>query len=215
MPFCKYNSKPFSFLLLMFIGLSLFISGCSSVSNTTKQKLTKQTIEQRSAQLKQLDNWKIKGKIAFIEKDSRHSASLSWLMNEKEKKQQLHLTSYLGINVLQLDSNGNEHTIQFDGETYKGKNLDQLILGISGLTLPTQALSFWLKGIAFTEDDSMNYHEKTNLPTSLISHYNNENWQVNYSNYKQVDNFQLATKFSIKKDDLLIKIVINNWDVVK
>ena len=32
-------------------------------------------------------------------------------------------------------------------------------------------------------------------------------------NYKEVDGYFLATKFSIEQDDLLIKIIINNWSL--
>ena len=37
---------------------------------------------------KLLQQWKIKGKIAFIEKKSRNSFTLSWQVDEKEKNQQ-------------------------------------------------------------------------------------------------------------------------------
>ncbi|MFT5002617.1 MAG: outer membrane lipoprotein LolB, partial [Flavobacteriales bacterium] len=39
----------------------------------------------------------------------------------------------------------------------------------------------------------------------------NELWQVSYANYQQIDDYSLATKFSIRKDDLLIKIAVNKW----
>ena len=152
-------------------------------------------------------------KIAFIEKKSRSSATLSWQVDENKSTQKLNLTTYLGINVLQLDSNANSHKIQVDGKTYQGHNLEVLIHSITGLTLPTQALTFWLKGIPYQEDDSIHYQKTTQLPLTLSSYYNNELWQVSYANYQQIDSYSLATKFSIKKDDLLIKIVVNDWSI--
>ena len=192
---------------------SLVLSACSTHLNKESSPLIEQTAQQRIAQLEQLQQWQITGKIAFINKDSRNSLTLFWQIDEKQGIQRLNLTSFLGINVLQLDSNANNHKIQVDGKTYHGNNLVALIHSITGFTLPTQALSFWLKGIPYRENDSISYHKKTQLPQTLSSHYNNELWQVNYANYQNFDGYNLATKFSIRKDDLLIKIAVNDWQI--
>ncbi len=192
---------------------TVLLSGCSTTPTKQTQVLIKQMPQQRIAQLAKLQQWRVQGKIAFFEKANRNSATLTWQVDDKSKTQQLNLTSYLGINVLQLDSSDNNHKIQVDGKTYQGRNLEALIHSLTGFTLPTQALTFWLKGIPYQESDSIIYQAETRLPQSLISHYNNQLWQVNYSNYQQIDDYSLATKFSIKKDDLLIKIAINKWSV--
>jgi len=201
--------------LLIFALFTLALSGCSTISNKDSQILIKQSPQQRITQLEQLQQWKIKGKIAFIEKKSRNSATLSWQVNESKNTQLLNLTSYLGLNVLQLDSSKNNHKIQVDGKTYHGRDLEALIYSITGLTLPTKALTFWLKGIPYQEDDKISYQQSTQLPLTLSSNYNNELWQVSYANYQQINGYSLATKFSIRKDDLLIKIVINDWSTAK
>lgn len=197
--------------LLIFALFTLVLSGCTTIPNKESQVLIKQLPQQRINQLQQLQQWKIKGKIAFIEKKSRNSATLSWQVDENLNTQLLNLTSYLGINVLQLDSSDNNHKIQVDGKTYRGRDLETLIHSITGLTLPTEALTFWLKGIPYQENDKINYQETTRLPLNLSSYYNNELWQVSYANYQQINGYSLATKFSIRKDDLLIKIAVNDW----
>ncbi|KGJ96146.1 outer membrane lipoprotein LolB [Colwellia psychrerythraea] len=179
--------------------------------NKTPSELIKQSSQQRIEQLQQLNRWQVKGKIAFYEGSNRSSATLSWRVNENKAQQQLNLTTYLGINVLQLHSNANNHKIQVDGKTYHGKDLEALIHSIAGFPLPTQALSFWLKGIPYQSSDDIIYQKNTELPHSLSSLYNNELWQVSYSNYQQFDGYNLATKFSIKKEGLLIKISIKDW----
>ena len=199
---------PYLFSLVL-----LVLSGCSSTPSEEIPVLTKQTPQQRTIHLAQLQQWKVTGKIAFIEKKSRNSATLSWKVDEKKDTQQLNLTSYLGINVLQLNSNNNSHEIKVDGKTYRGNNLAALVHSITGLTLPTHALTYWLKGIPYQENDRISYHETTKLPQTLSSTYNNERWQVKYANYQQINNYTLATKFTIKKNDLMIKIAINDWSI--
>ena len=201
---------PYLFILAL---STLTISGCVTLPNKEPQPLIQQTSQQRITTLEQLSQWKITGKIAFLEKDSRNSATLNWQVDEENETQQLNLTTYLGINVLQLESNANNHNIQVDGKTYHGKNLETLVHSITGLTLPTQALTFWLKGIAYQESDNISYQKTTQLPQTLTSYYNNELWQVSYAKYQQIDGYSLATKFSIKKDDLVIKIAIHKWSI--
>ncbi len=192
---------------------TLVFSGCSTLPSEETQWLIKQTPQQRITKLAQLQQWQITGKIAFLAQSSRKSATLSWQVDEKKGTQQLNLTSYFGINVLQLESYNNQHKIRVDGKTYHGNNLAALILNITGLSLPTKALSYWLKGIPYQENDSISYHKITQLPQTLSSHYNNELWLVSYSNYQYINGYNLATKFSIKKENLLIKISVNHWSV--
>ncbi len=208
-----FKAKLYSPYLLTLALFTLVLSGCSTVPNTETQVVIKQTPQQRITKLQQLQQWKLKGKIAFIETNSRNSATLSWQVDQHQNTQQLNLTSYLGINVLQLDSSANNHKIQVDGKTYHGRDLETLIYSITGLTLPTPALTFWLKGMPYQESDSISYQKATQLPLTLSSYYNNELWQVSYANYQQIDGYSLATKFSIKKNDLLIKIVVNDWSI--
>jgi outer membrane lipoprotein LolB len=199
---------PYLFILTLFI---LVLSACSTLPNKKSQQLIQQTPQERTSSLQQLQRWKITGKIGYIEKKSRHSATLNWQVNENNNSQQLNLTTFLGINVLQLDSSENIHKIKVDGKTYQGKKLETLIHSMTGLTLPTQALTFWLKGIPYQESDNISYQKATLLPQTLTSQYNNERWQVSYADYQQIDGYSLATKFSIRKDDLLIKISVNEW----
>ncbi len=202
-----------AFLILLCLN-SILLSGCSNNPVNQSQTLINQPPQQRIAQLTQLQHWKVQGKIAFLqEKKRRDSFSLTWQVNENDKVQQLNLTSYLGINVLQLDSSNGNHKIQVDGKTYQSRDLEELIHSLTGITLPSKALSHWLKGMPYEESDYIVYQKESKLPQSLTSHYNNQLWQVSYGSYQQINSYSLATKFSIKKEDLLIKIAINKWSV--
>ncbi len=203
----------FSAFIILFSFSLLLLSGCSNTLSPNSQILIQQSVEQRAADLAHLQQWRVKGKIAFIEEKNRNSFSLTWRVNEEMSTQYLNLTSYLGINVLQLDSSKSNHKIQLDGKTYQGTDLENLITSLTGLNLPTKALTYWLKGLPYDAKDKITYQASSQLPLSLSSYYNNEFWQVSFSGYKQISNYSLATKISIQKADLLIKIAINEWSV--
>lgn len=193
--------------------LCFLLIGCTSnqtLTNTDKRLM--QNIDDRNQQLAKLNNWNIKGKIAFLQGKERDSASINWNYNQENNSQRLDLSHLFGINVFHLESKNNYHNIVFDGKKYHGNDLDKLIYSLNGLTLPTQALSYWLKGMPYLEQDALQYSEVTQLPTQLISNYNNKKWQVTYQGYQIINNHQLATEFTIRQSDLTIKIEIN-WTI--
>jgi len=213
-------TKTYTSLFSLFIVASLILSGCATQPNKVlEDKTLAVTSEQRAEQLLKHEQWQLKGKIAFIqqiqETSKRESFSFIWRINEKEQTQELNFTSYLGINVLHLKSNQNQHLIKVDGKEYHGSNLAALIYSLTGLTLPTEALTFWLKGLPYKEDDELQLNESTQLPKSLTSYYHNSLWQIDYNNYKIYNGIKMATKFTIKKENLLIKVAVKNWSFIE
>ncbi|MFT5756434.1 MAG: outer membrane lipoprotein LolB [Alteromonadaceae bacterium] len=192
------------------------LSGCSTTSTISEQSPQRiQSIEQRNQQLLSLNSWKIKGKIAFLQAKKRQSASINWQVNADNQK--LNLSTFLGISVLKLTSNNGLHTIEVNGEKYKSTDLEALIYSLTQLTLPTHALSYWLKGLSYQATDNIIYHPETNLPKILNSQYDNRLWQINYGKYVNIDkrsvHTKLPTKITISQGDLTIKIAINSWGI--
>ncbi|MBL0711777.1 MAG: outer membrane lipoprotein LolB [Colwellia sp.] len=208
-----------SYLRVFVLTTLSLLSLMACVSNKIiVEPLPIQSPEQRENQLRKINQWKILGKIAFIKKvsdkqDRRESASLAWQVNEETKNQTLDLTSFLGINVLHLSSKQGEHLLKVDGKEYHSTNLTQLIYSLTGLTLPTQALSFWLKGLPYQANDHVVFDAKTKLPISMSSNYHNTLWHISYDRYQIFDQLPMATKFTIKKNGLTIKIAIKKWSL--
>ena len=211
----KYSSYLFFLLTLS----SVILTGCATKpTDDSSTLIVQQSAIERARQLTQIDQWHLRGKIAFIEqikdqKSKRESATIAWRVNEKNKTQELNLTSYLGINVLHLASEHNNHLIKVNGKEYRSNNLAQLVYSLTGLTLPTNALTFWLKGLPYQSTDQVTLSPKTQLPVSLTSLFDNIEWHIDYSKYQVFDGVQMATQFNIKKDGLLIKIAIKKWSL--
>ncbi len=217
--------KSYFSLFSLFLITSVMLSGCASKAKLSpNDKLPTLTPEQRTAQLLKNTKWQLQGKIAFIKKtnhknDKRESASIYWQVDEENQTQTLNLTSFLGLNVLHLESNKNQHIINVDGNEYRSTNLAQLIYSLTDLTLPTNAMTYWLKGLPYNEPyneyyntrDKLEINPNTLLPTSISSYYHNALWQINYSNYQVFEGLEMATQFTIKKKGLVIKIAVKKW----
>lgn len=207
-------NSPIFYILI----ICILLTGCATkpISNTEKS-IPITTLEQRAKQLKQITNWQLQGKIAFIHRTEdntkRESASINWQVDEEHRFQILNLTSYLGINVLHLQSHGNLHEIKVDGKKYSDTNLSQLIYSLTGLTLPTEALAYWVKGVPFNANDNIEINDETQLPRSLHSEYQDINWTINYTHYQPFFGIYMATQFTVENDDLLIKISVKDWSL--
>lgn len=211
MPFNNHRNTMYckQFIILFFISI---LSACSSINDIPVEgNQVNQDIETRNKQVAALNEWTITGKIAFINSQQRQSATLYWQKNETEKTESLNLSTLFGIKVLELEQRQDNFTLEVDGNVYDTQNLDALIYSLTGLNLPTRAMNHWLKGLAFLPTDKIVYHAKTQLPQSLTSRYNNKVWQVKYSNYYHIEQFQLAKQLTITQGDLRIKIVIHSW----
>lgn len=195
-----------------FILSALFLISCSSVKTPSNINASKQqTVAERNQQLSAINQFQLRGRIAFIQEKNRESASLTWSYNNKTKQQQLDLTTYLGINVLHLKNEGEIYTVKVGKDEYKTKDLTQLIYQRTGITLPTEALRFWIKGLSYQDQDQMIFHQTTNLPISLTSRYDKKSWRITYNNYQVVDNHFLPKKLTIRQSGLTIIIMINQW----
>jgi len=189
----------------------IFIMLSSCASKQSSKLVNSQSIYQRTLQLQQLQYWKVNGKIAFIQDKKRESANLVWQVDVKNNNQKLNLNSYLGINVLHLESNNDQHVVEVDGKKYHSNDLDELIYSLTGMVLPTKALNFWLKGLPYLKGDVVLINKKSQLPEHLTSKYSNKIWEIDYTNYKVFNNIHLPTKLTIKTNNLTIKINVRNW----
>ena len=199
--------------LTFFIFSLIFLSGCSSLFNNHQQITEHQNITERTKRLEALSDWKIKGKLGMISPKERHSLTLNWLYQGEQKRQTLNLTAVLGVQIFNLESVNGMHVINVDGERYQNPDLNALLSSLTGFTLPTQAMSFWLKGLPYLNSDKITYNEETQLPNTLTSFHDGKKWTLKYGTYQQVGQYQLATKFTIKQEDLTIKINVHQWDV--
>jgi len=161
---------PFLTLLSCFL---TFLSGCTSLTNNHQKITEHQNITERTERLESLTDWIIQGKLGMISPNERHSLTLNWLYQGKKKRQTLNLTSILGIQVFNLESVNGMHVINADGERYQGPDLNALLSSLTGFTLPTQAMSFWLKGLPYLQSDKITYNEETQLPNTLASFHIN------------------------------------------
>ncbi|MEW6996375.1 lipoprotein insertase outer membrane protein LolB [Colwelliaceae bacterium BS250] len=189
----------------------LLITACTTTDMPLADNVLFQDKNQRADEILKLNDWTIKGKIAFISPDEKQSANIYW--QQKDADITLKLTTFLGVSVLSLTSSNSIYTLKSDGKTWHDDNIENLLRQVSGIQLPVQALSFWIKGLKASNDDVINYSSTTDLPEQLQAYVNDKYWHIDYKKYQLIDNYRLAKSLTIKQNKLTIKLLINTWDL--
>ncbi|WP_185967930.1 lipoprotein insertase outer membrane protein LolB [Thalassotalea sp. PS06] len=188
--------------------LSFTLSACALFSGPPEpQSVAAQKLRQE--QMQDIDKWLVKGKMAFMQGSERKSANIYWRHEPDTVK--LNLTTFLGVNILNLNSIDDGYELKIDGKRYTGPNLQALLAGISGIELPVEDLTFWIKGIKAQPQDALFFNSENGLPARIQARRGNELWQIDYQAFEKVDEHYMPSKLTLKHGQLTIKLAISDW----
>ena len=198
-------------LSLIFI---ITLSGCSQFNNSDSEDntlLTNQTWEQQQQALQQLDHWTLTGKLAIFLESDRQSANIYW--QQQGDDYSIQLTTFIGTRILQVTKNEQGvEIINNDDEVFTGQDANTLIKQLSpGLDLPIAALQQWIKGNPANASYQLNDQQQVSELVGLDASQNL--WEVDFQQYQVFSGTVLPTKVNIKRDDIRVKIAINQWKV--
>lgn len=162
--------------------LFILITGCSHLA-------VYQPIpwKNHTAGIAKLTNWQAKGKMGIVTRHGGSSANFTW----QQQKQHLKL-----ILSGPLGSSRQEFT---------NENINQHKLDIK---IPAHSLPFWLRGIPDPDLEIQHLHLN---PLNLLQNLKQDNWQINYLEYKLFAGIMLPRKIIVKKDMIKVKIIINTF----
>lgn len=198
-------------LSLIFI---ITLSGCSQFNKSDSEDntlLTNQTWEQQQQALQQLDHWTLTGKLAIFLESDRQSANIYW--QQQGDDYSIQLTTFIGTRILQVTKNEQGvEIINNDDEVFTGQDANTLIKQLSpGLDLPIAALQQWIKGNPANASYQLNDQQQVSELLGLDANQNL--WEVDFQQYQVFSGTVLPTKVNLKRDDIRVKIAINQWKV--
>ncbi|MEJ6123341.1 lipoprotein insertase outer membrane protein LolB [Vibrio sp. 2-Bac 85] len=198
-------------LSLIFI---ITLSGCSQFNKSDSEDntlLTNQTWEQQQQALQQLDHWTLTGKLAIFLESDRQSANIYW--QQQGDDYSIQLTTFIGTRILQVTKNEQGvEIINNDDEVFTGQDANTLIKQLSpGLDLPIAALQQWIKGNPANASYQLNDQQQVSELVGLDASQNL--WEVDFQQYHVFSGTVLPTKVNLKRDDIRVKIAINQWKV--
>ena len=191
--------------IILFLGaiLLLQLTGCSSI---THQISDQPSI--KNPTLAELENWKVTGKLAVRTPQKAQSISLIW--HQQNTNYKISLNGPMGFGLAIINGNQLQTTIQNGSKTLIGTP-DQLGAKLLGIPLSTDAMSWWIKGLA-----SPNQPKVSNIiyqQNGQISSLQQSGWQLQFSSYQTEGIYKVPKKITGRRGELSFKLVINQWNL--
>jgi len=200
--------------MLRNILLSLLVavaSGCASLPSKPVTEESHQLWAQRQQQLKPFVNWAIRGRVALFVDDKVYNLGMGW--TRKDQHHQLNLEAALGQGMVRLEKTpGHAEMTTSEGETHYGHNAQQLLAQTTHLILPVEGLETWIKGLGHENSPYLPNIDANGRATTLTQ----DGWKINYFDYELTTlkpdlQLELPHKLYLKRENLALKIVIDQW----
>ncbi len=191
--------------------LVLVLSACATLPEKAITDESHQLWQQQQQHLQPLVNWYIRGRVALYVNDEVYNLGMSWSRNNQHHS--IKLEAALGQGVIQLKKTpGHAEMTTTEGETYTGTNAQQLLQRVTQLTLPVEGLQSWIKGLA---QENSSFVPDIDAEGHLIT-LQQDGWKINYFDYQRTSfttgqQYELPHKLYLKRDNLALKIVIDQW----
>jgi len=188
---------------------ALLVTACSSVpSGETSQAKRISLYAAKSGALAEVERWALKGRLAVSDGEDGGSGHLSWLKNGKTSSMNFH--GALGRGAWQLNAGENGAVLEWaNGEVHRADTVGELIEQQLGWTIPVNALTWWVRGLAAPGDWGLRQlDEHGNL--ELLSQLG---WNIEYGRYRDAGSLSMPVKLTARRQSYTVKLVIQNWDL--
>ncbi|QVK24882.1 lipoprotein insertase outer membrane protein LolB [Shewanella dokdonensis] len=189
--------------LLLWIIVSVFISGCSSLADNNWVATQVSTPAAASA-------WELQGKLAVKSPQESFSTNLYWL--HTPVNDELKLTTMLGTSVLTLSNREGYAKLEVDGHSYEGDDPQTLLNQLSNWQFPLTQLPQWILGII--SDD---YHVSRDIkgrPLQLTDTSVMPPWRIQYQGWQPQSGTMVPRLLRLDRGNLQLKIQLNQWQAL-
>jgi outer membrane lipoprotein LolB len=189
--------------------IALLLSGCASHEVKIRAAAgTPANWLDQSQKLSQLQHWTIKGKIGIRSPKNIDSAVINqWQQNGDQYLLDLSSTLF-GLGATRLQGDDTYLMIQRSGEKpVFSSEPEALMKAETGWPLPLRQIPYWIKGLSAPGSAFSRTFSETGHPYLLKQ----DNWQVEYSHFKQLGDLFLPGKIKFVRGGFKITIIARQW----
>ncbi len=193
-----------------FFALTLVLTACVTVEKhqlPPGSEITKQAAwEVHQANIKSLNVWKLKGRVAGKSNNQGFRAGVQW--NQLQTNYVIDLHGPLGRKVAVISgAPGNVQLKTSKGESFEADNAENLMQNLFGYSLPVNGLRYWLLGLP---DPNQPQNSLLLDEHGKLMQLDQAGWLINYSRYHE-SNPVLPALIKISNPTLDATIKIDRW----
>lgn len=199
-------NKPF--VMMATIIITLCLTSCANVSPAIKQANNQNLAWQaRHEALATIHGWTLNGGIAIRHNSDAWSANVH-VQQSAINQYRIDFIAPLGAGTLRLI--GTPELVTFlneKGQKSTAHSAEALIKKQMGWTLPVTNMYYWLRGIPAPDFPAKKFFDNVHHLTRLTQ----QGWTIRFERYTAVGKFDLPSKIIMKRQGLVIKMIINTW----
>lgn len=161
------------------------------------------------ARVQSLDDWKVQGRVAVRRDQEGWNANFDWQQRGEEYR--IRLRGPFGQGAVELYGNSAGVWLKRKEQpTVYADDAEALLLAETGWHLPLNGFDSWLLGLpdAGSPATALDWDADGHL-----RHLTQADWEIDYRRYKAVDDVSLPDRLRLNRDSLLVKIVIDQWEI--
>lgn len=160
------------------------------------------------ARVEALSDWQVQGRVAISREQEGWNANFDWQQRGDEYR--IRLRGPFGQGAIELHGNpAGVWLKQKDKLPVYARDADALLEAEIGWRLPVAGLSSWLRGLPETDTPATFDWDAEGHLRRLTQ----ANWDIDYRRYQAVDELSLPDRLRLSRDSLLVKVVIDHWQI--
>lgn len=147
--------------------------------------------------------------MAFKSPEEKFSATLNW--QQAPDQSEFRLSKLIGGTLMLLKEQPGGANLEIDDEIYWDTDASALLNRITGWEIPVNDIRFWITGRLNPNNNGKSNVKKDD--TGRIWHIDSpDGWQIHYKNYKIFNGRSLPYNVVIKKQEIELKLRVNDWE---
>ncbi len=147
---------------------------------------------------------KLSGRLGIKQGKEGHSGSLRWV--HASPKHEITLYSPIGTTVAKIEQNENGAKLTTsDKEVYQADDADKLMEQVMGWHFPLNGMQYWVLGRP--SPDGLAEEERG--PNNRLMHLRQQDWDIEYADYRPLANIELPYRIVMKRADFVIRLVVD------
>ncbi len=196
---------------LGFIALLLsLLSACAPLQKQPDPtiQLTPPSWPAHQAEMASIDNWQLKGKLAYRNDADSGSAWFDWTQHGDNFN--IYLSGPFGVGTVQINGNAQAITLSQPGEIdISSHSSNALTQRLFGWQLPVEQMRYWVRGIPARSLSARVI--KTFNEEGLLDTLQEDGWQLNISRYQAGPRGSLPGKIKGNNDELAFTLLLKAW----
>lgn len=205
--------------IILVTTIILLGTACSLQPQTVVPQITAPgSWQQHQQRMTALDEWKLSGKLGFRSPQQGGSAALQW--TQEENNYQLLLSGPLGVGSAKIVGDDKTAEMLYRDTVYH-QPPQQLAMRLTGVPLPVDALSWWVRGLPSPNQPAAT--DLANAADGLAIGFEQAGWQLSFSRYRQTAAGPLPGKIAgslsapnaAEDSRYSFKLIISRWNFLK